>query len=287
MTNMIIETGAKKTDLWKVPPSLLVAEEDFNIRTDYGDIESLALSIIENGVKVPLSGYRKGEQFIITDGFRRNRAIKKAIELGHDIATVPFMVEPKGYNIEDRLFDMLLKNDGKNLSTFEMAELFKRLQNYGYSITQIAKKIGKTTGYVSELISVTNVPQLVKNEIAKGNISVSLVADIVKSTKTMENEVNHDKVTEIVKIAQEKKNGDNKKITKKDIIDVLPRTEKEQKTDKALSLVNVLKNVLQDNMFEEVSYSPIKETLEKINLFLEGNEITAEQLQQSILLALI
>lgn len=200
-----------RKDMFMVHPSLLVADESFNIRTDYGDIESLALSIIENGVKMPLSGYAKDGKYIVTDGFRRHRAVQRAIELGHQINAVPFIKEQKGYTSEDRLFDMLIKNDGKNLTSLEQAELFKKLIARGFSITQIAKKIGKSFVFVNDMLGVANVPQTVKNEIIEGNISTSLVAKIVSEVKADE-----EKVVEVIKEAKEKATSEGKqKITEK------------------------------------------------------------------------
>lgn len=132
--------GAKRTDIWKINPELLIALEEFNVRIDYGDIDSLALSIIENGVKVPLSGYRKGNHFYVTDGFRRTRAIKLAIELGYEIKEIPFVVEPLKYTNVDRIFDMIIKNDGKQLTALEQGEAFKRLTEQGLSQSEISKK---------------------------------------------------------------------------------------------------------------------------------------------------
>ena len=66
-----------KSEILWISPKELQVEEGFNVRYDYGNIEELSNSIVENGVKVPLRVYEKkdsGEKVII-DGHRRFNAI--------------------------------------------------------------------------------------------------------------------------------------------------------------------------------------------------------------------
>lgn len=203
----------KRSDIFFIDPSLLRIEPDFNTRIDYGDIDELKRSIIENGVRVPLRGYKDGDNYFITDGHRRFKAVSLAIEDGADIARVPFISEKKK-SVEERCFDILLLNDGKALTPLELGDTYRRLQSYGYSFTEIANRIGKTVRHVSDMIGVASSSKDVKDFIREGYISATLVADIKSKVK------DQTKAEDIIKTARG--NNPGVKVTKKNVADLLP-----------------------------------------------------------------
>ena len=115
MSNTIEILAEKRKDLFQIDPRCIIVDENFNVRADYGDIESLARSIAENGVMTPLRGYRgENGEIHLTDGYRRNRAIQYAIknnmiDVERDEFRVPFFIEKKGYRVQDRIVDMFIK----------------------------------------------------------------------------------------------------------------------------------------------------------------------------------
>lgn len=172
---------AQHRNLLYIDPRSLEIEEGFNTRIDYGNIEELRDSIIENGVKIPLRGCRKKghDKYIIMDGHRRHRAVMMAIKEGHNIARIPFLLEEKKSR-EERLFELLLSNDGKPLTSLELGETYKRLKNYGYNATEISKKVGKSITHVIDMIGVADSEKEVKDSINKGIISATLVSETKK-----------------------------------------------------------------------------------------------------------
>ncbi len=204
-----------KTDFYNVDPRLIKVVEGFNTRIDYGDLDELKLSIVENGVRVPLRGFKDGEFFYLNDGHRRLKAVQLAISEGHDIARVPFISEKKK-SIEQRIFDILLFNDGKQLTPLELGETYHRLVACGYSFTEISVKIGKTVKHVSDMVTVADSSKDVKDMIKDGFVSASLVAEVKGKIKDT------DKAEAIIKTAVNKPNGAKSKITKKDIKNELP-----------------------------------------------------------------
>jgi len=218
----------KRSDLLFIDPRLIKLQEGFNTRTDFGDLEELSLSIIENGVLNPLRGHKDGDNYILTDGERRYRAVFMALNKGIDIARVPFISEKKK-SLEERIFDILLFNDGKTLTPLELGETYKRLVSYGYNYTEIAKKIGKTVKHVSDMVTVAGSGKEIKDLMKEGNVSATLVAEVKAKVK------DNDEAEEIIKTVSELKKetsgGDKKKekVTKKDVEDLLP--EKPQKEE--------------------------------------------------------
>lgn len=228
--NRIIEVdgqtynGEGKSDIIKVDPRLIIPDFDFNIRNDYGDLEELKASIAVNGVKKPLQGRREGNYFKITDGFRRTKAVQELLEEGTDVARVPITLEGRGYNDEKRIFDMFISNSGKPLTPLEEGHGFLKLQNFGYSQTEIAAKLGKNESHVSNMISLANSPKHIQNELTQGTISASTAVQILRKTDD-ENEqkemVEEGKATASKKGKKKVAGKDVEKIRKKKPIEIM------------------------------------------------------------------
>lgn len=168
----------KRGDLFKVKFSQLELEENLNFRKDYGD--SLVDSIRENGVIMPLRGYRKDEKFVVTDGHRRYGDCKILYDTeGLDIE-VKFILEAKGTTAEQRIVDMFMANDGKPFNMLEIAEGIRRLIAYGWTEKQIAKKLGRSESSVNKINLLNSAPKLFTNLIEKDLISATLAIKIIQ-----------------------------------------------------------------------------------------------------------
>lgn len=175
----------RKTDLMLIDPRNIIIEESFNVREDYGDIDGLAKSIIEVGQLEPIivAKQRGTEQYILTDGYRRMKAILKAIEKGNAIPFVRAIVASG--NMEDRIFAMVITGIGKKpLNNLEEGEAYKRLKAYGYEVKDIAGKVGKSLPHIYNMLKLADLPQQVKKHIIKGDISGNTVVALLKDVKT-------------------------------------------------------------------------------------------------------
>ena len=179
------ETIEKKNYLM-VPPSSIITlleEDKKNPREDYGDIEELMNSILENGIKNPLKGYEKDGKYILKDGHRRMAAVNLALQKGKKIERVPFMIEERPLNEEERTLEYLIYNEGKPLTMLEQSEVINRLLNFGWKVTDIVKKTGKARGYIENLILLTRIPMKIRNYIKEGKISAHAVIQIMQAVK--------------------------------------------------------------------------------------------------------
>lgn len=176
--------ASKRTDLLWVAPDNLTVQDGFNVRYDYGDIDELAQSIIENGVKVPVRGVkdRGTDSYILTDGHRRFRAVQRAIELGHTDILVPLIPDERGISEEKRVLGMVIYNEGKSLTLLEESMVYDRLLSYGMSQAEISRKVGKSPTHISNCIMLANAPTILKNRIKAGEVSASLVIEELKKS---------------------------------------------------------------------------------------------------------
>lgn len=164
----------------KIELSKITIRENFNVRTEFGNLEELALSILENGQTIPgrVDVLADGT-FVIVDGHRRFKACCLLADMGHEPLFKAIVNNTKTTE-EQRILQMFTTQDNKQLSTNETAELLSRLINLGYDQAGVAKKIGKTAAYVSQMLSYAKESPIIKEEVRKGNIKVSTVIKLQK-----------------------------------------------------------------------------------------------------------
>lgn len=254
----------KRKDLYYVDIRLVDVIEGFNVREDYGDIVELSESIKENGVKVPARGYRNGERWVLVDGHRRRDACLLLLEQGI-VMEIPMINEGQKVSDEQRIIDMFILNDGKKLTMLEESEAIGRLIKYNIEPKEIAKKIGRSVVYVSNMKLLSSCPENIKESIRTEKISPTLAIDLMRKNDFSE-------VEEIIEEAIEKKRNEsgfdstdvqqeltakNERITAKDIAEI---------GDKYNSL-NALKVIMKEHKRDDYE---IKKGQELIVNFLEN-----------------
>lgn len=179
------QQSSGRSDLFKLDPRLIQIESGFNARNfDAADvsehIDALALSIRENGVRVPLTVRMDAGNVTLVDGECRLRAVRKLISDGVEIATVPVMAATRYESDEERLASSVTLNSGKPFTRLELANVCKRLMAYGWTVKQIAEKLGKTVPGIKSLLELTTLPQKVKSQIEAGKVSATAAQKAVK-----------------------------------------------------------------------------------------------------------
>lgn len=168
----------------KIELKKIIVRSGFNVRTDYGDLEALASSIKENGQEVPgRVDVLKNGTFLLTDGHRRFEAMK----LLGDEFLFKAIVNSRETTEEDRIVQMFTTQDNKNLTPSESAELIQRLLTFGKNQKEVAKRIGRSPAYVSQMISFARQDESVKEEVKSGKTTVSKILKEHKK-KPLENE---------------------------------------------------------------------------------------------------
>lgn len=177
-----------RSDIYQIPPGELTIRDDWNSRDpksadNAAHIEQLAKSIAEVGVKQPLTVIFENGKPVITDGHMRYYAVRKAIEAGADIKAVPVKTEGRHTSEADRLFTQIVANSGKPLEPLEMAEVFKRLIDFGWKETEIAAKAGMTKTYVASLLNLRAAGDAVTAPVREGKVSATLAAQTLRKNK--------------------------------------------------------------------------------------------------------
>jgi ParB/RepB/Spo0J family partition protein len=174
----------------KIDLDKIVIREGFNVRKDYGNLDELAASILENGQTSPgRVDVLKNGTFALTDGERRYRACCLLAEQGHEVL-FKALVNIAQTTEEQRILQMFTTQDNKPLLPHEIAELIKRLINLGHSQVSVAKKISKTPAYISQMLQYANEAPAIKEKVEAGEMKVSTVLQLRKEIPSQQERIN-------------------------------------------------------------------------------------------------
>jgi len=145
-------------------------------RQSMGDLAELTASVREKGVLEPLLVRNVGGRFQIIAGERRYRAAQEA-----GLAELPCVVRESS-DAETMEIALIENLQRKDLSAFEEADGLKVLaERYGYTHEDMAEKIGKSRSTITESLSLTAMPEDVRQLCRLADIqSKSLLLQIVR-----------------------------------------------------------------------------------------------------------
>lgn len=225
--------GVSPRDMFRIDPRLIKRIDGWNVR-DYDDPENqahvreLAESIKVQGVLNPVVVQYKEGEILLLDGECRLRATLLAISEGADIQAIPAITEENNKYVTeiDRVFGLMLRNAGKNLTMLEKGEAFSRLLKLGLDEQGIAKQGGWSTQHVRDVLTLNAAPENVKAFVKKGSIAASAALQTVRK--------HGDKAKEVIEKTLEKtkkarvtnknlaSNGETSKPTRKGAAAVKP-----------------------------------------------------------------
>jgi len=134
---------------------------------DEESLKELASSIKEHGVFQPIIAKKSIKGYEIIAGERRVKASKIA-----GLKTIPAII--KDFSDEEMMEIALLENlQRENLSALEEAEAYNVLKTK-LNLTQeeLALKVGKSRSHVTNMLGLLTLPNEIKDEVMKGEISM-------------------------------------------------------------------------------------------------------------------
>lgn len=184
-----LSTG--RGDLYTVPLNMIKIREGFNdvreVDPDYPEhLDLLAQSMAAEGFKQdkPVVGFPSDDGFAyLTDGHTRFKAAKLANEkYGASIEAIPFKVEAKGTNDEDRIFGLVTNNNGRNLTPMGEALVVKQLIGRGVTEKEISRRLpGFTSTKIDRLLTLLSADIEVRDMVQSGQVSATLAINVVKA----------------------------------------------------------------------------------------------------------
>lgn len=145
-----------------------IFEGEYQPRQEIDDkeIKELSQSIKEKGIIQPIVVRRKGDGYEIVAGARRYMAAKS---LG--LKELPTIV--KDLSDQETFMIAIIENlQRKDLNPVEEAEAFKRLMDeFGYTLEQVAKFLGKDKSSVANTIRLLKLPSYIREALKKGEVT--------------------------------------------------------------------------------------------------------------------
>lgn len=135
-------------------------------RSELGEIKELMASIKEKGVLEPILVRPKENRYEIIAGERRFIASKKV-----GLKEMP-CIEMDVEDNEAMEISLVENLQRKDLDVFEEADgLYALAEIYGYNHHQIAEKLGKARSTVTEILSLSKIPENIRSFCLKNNIT--------------------------------------------------------------------------------------------------------------------
>lgn len=188
------------SDIFKVPFELIYFDQTKNGRIDYGNIEELALSILENGQKQPIRATRKDDMFILRDGFRRYLAVRHIREvLKKDFPNMLVITTGRQYTEVDGFYEQIISNEALPFNMLEEGNVYTALVKEGEKQQAIAKKVGKSAMHISNCLALAALPKELKDFIIQDIVKPTLMLTLIKEYE------DYDELVEVIKNREQEK----------------------------------------------------------------------------------
>jgi ParB family chromosome partitioning protein len=172
----LIESRATQAQIREVPVSkILPNPAQPRLSYDEESLTELAGSIREHGVLQPILVRPAGTKYELIAGERRWRASGMA---GRE--TIPAIVAE--FDEQTALEVSIIENlQREDVSPLEEAAMFRRMtETFGYSVRQLAQKVGKDKGYVENRLRLSDAPADIRELVSLRKDTISHAYELMK-----------------------------------------------------------------------------------------------------------
>ncbi|WP_457564857.1 ParB/RepB/Spo0J family partition protein [Caminibacter sp.] len=173
-------SGVNEIDIEKIVPNPYQPRKEFSDES----INELADSIKKHGLLQPIVVIKDNDRYILVSGERRLRAFKK-------LGKTKIKALIAEYSKKDLREYALIENiQREDLNPIEIAlSLHSLIEEHGYTHEELAKNIGKSRTYITNMLRILNLPQKVIDKIKKDEISIGHAKILVSLPSEKINEV--------------------------------------------------------------------------------------------------
>jgi len=172
----LIESRATQAQIREVPVSkILPNPAQPRLSYDEESLTELAASIREHGVLQPILVRPAGAKFELIAGERRWRASGMA-----DRESIPAIVVE--FDEQTALEVSIIENlQREDVSPLEEAAMFRKMtETFGYSVRQLAQKVGKDKGYVENRLRLSDAPADIREMLSLRRDTISHAYELMK-----------------------------------------------------------------------------------------------------------
>jgi ParB/RepB/Spo0J family partition protein len=171
----LIESRATRATIREVPlDRILPNPAQPRLSYEEDSLTELADSIREHGVLQPILVRPVGSQYELIAGERRWRASRLAKR-----DTIPAIVVE--FDEQTALEVSIIENlQREDVSPLEEAAMFRKMTDLGYSVRQLAQKIGKDKGYVENRMRLADAPPEIRELVSVRKDTISHAYELMK-----------------------------------------------------------------------------------------------------------
>jgi ParB family chromosome partitioning protein len=172
----LIESRATQAQIREVPiAKILPNPAQPRLSYDEESLTELADSIREHGVLQPILVRPTGSKFELIAGERRWRASGMA-----ERETIPAIIVE--FDEQTALEVSIIENlQREDVSPLEEAAMFRKMTDtFGYSVRQLAQKVGKDKGYVENRLRLSDAPADIKELLSLRKDTISHAYELMK-----------------------------------------------------------------------------------------------------------
>ena len=172
----LIESRATQAQIREIPVSkILPNPAQPRLSYDEDSLTELADSIREHGVLQPILVRPVGSKFELIAGERRWRASGMAERESIPAIVVEFDDQTA---LEVSIIENLQRED---VSPLEEASMFRKMtETFGYSVRQLAQKVGKDKGYVENRLRLSDAPDDIRELLSLRKDTISHAYELMK-----------------------------------------------------------------------------------------------------------
>ena len=173
----LIESRTTRAQIREIPVGrILPNPAQPRLSYEEASLAELADSIREHGVLQAILVRPAGAQFELIAGERRWRAARLA-----GLETIPAVVLE--FDEETALEVSIIENlQREDVSPLEEAAMYRKMLALGYSVRQLAAKIGKDKGYVENRLRLADAPPEIRELVATRKDTISHAYELMKVT---------------------------------------------------------------------------------------------------------
>lgn len=210
----------KRSSSYFIDPKTVTRREGWNPRFDFGEIEDLAASLVENGMLNPirvkrLAEPKDGKVFELIDGDRRFTAVESLMKDGElsrfpTLADgIPAHIVGKDQDDKTSFIQMFVANEGKDFLPLEEAVAYKRMHDsveeggFGMTIHEICKAVGRKQMHVVNTLALAVADSELRDAVASGEVGRTVAKEIASTARG-----DTEKQKELTKLAKQAGKGD-------------------------------------------------------------------------------
>lgn len=171
--------GIKKETNFQVDPALVKVKPGFNRPIDRANVDQFKTSIKAGATIPPIYVTVTDGVIELVDGEHRWIAVCELVAEGEPILSMA-AIQFRG-DAAEQIAHLLTSSQGKPLTPLESGLQYQKLARYGWTTKQIADRVGRSQGHVSQCIALAESGIDVKQAVQRGEVSSTLAMEVVRT----------------------------------------------------------------------------------------------------------